>query len=83
MQATKAKETERTAGHSYAHVEAAIARVFGLQEADGKLKGRIQHMRRLGLTPPSQTAALWPTTRRIGRINGSSVWSLSTPVSTR
>jgi hypothetical protein len=53
MPATKATDAERMARHSYAHVEAAIARVFGLKEADGKLKGRIQHMRRLGLTPPS------------------------------
>jgi hypothetical protein len=45
--------TPPPASYGYAHVEAAIARVFGLEEADGRLKGRIQHMRRLGLTPPS------------------------------
>jgi hypothetical protein len=45
--------TAPPASYGYAHVEAAIARVFGLKEADGRLKGRIQHMRRLGLTPPT------------------------------
>lgn len=38
-------------GYSYAMVETALARVFDLNAADqkGRLRGRIQHLRRLGL----------------------------------
>jgi len=56
MLATKAQERAVPAtGYSYAAVETALARVFQIDAAGqvGWLRGRIQHLRRLGLTPPA------------------------------
>ena len=47
------KTQEAAIEYSYSEVETALARVYRLDSADGKLKGRIQHLRRLGLTPPA------------------------------
>lgn len=45
-----------SAGYSYGEVEAAIARVLkaDAEAQAGWLRGRIQHLRRLGLTPPAE-----------------------------
>jgi hypothetical protein len=55
MAAIKANESAKpvSGGFTYAQVEAALARVFGADAAGqtGWLRGRIQHLRRLGLTP--------------------------------
>jgi hypothetical protein len=52
MLATKPQDHAKRA-LSYALVEAALAKVFGIDAAgqSGWLRGRIQHLRRLGLTP--------------------------------
>ena len=44
----------KAAEYPYAHVEAALAATFGVDVTGkvGWLRGRIQHLRRLGLTPP-------------------------------
>jgi hypothetical protein len=57
MVATKAEECAKpvSAGYSYGEVETAIARVLKVdaKAQAGWLRGRIQHLRRLGLTPPA------------------------------
>jgi len=86
MPATKAKEHAKpvSAGHTYGEVESAIGRVFGVDaEAQaGWLRGRIQHLRRLGLTPPAdrgpvvytfEWAARWLLALRLERVGLSPV----------
>jgi len=57
MPATKTQKNAKPApgGYTYSQVESALARVFGADAAGqaGWLRGRIQHLRRLGLTPPA------------------------------
>jgi hypothetical protein len=57
MPATKTSKDAKPApgGYTYSQVESALARVFGADAAGqaGWLRGRIQHLRRLGLTPPA------------------------------
>src|SRR5262245_9878194 len=82
MLATKAKERAKpvsASGYSYSQVETAIARVLGV-DADGQvgwLRGRIQHLRRLGLSPPADRgpvvytfdwAARWLLALRLERL---------------
>src|SRR5262245_33057343 len=58
MLATKTEERARPvfAGYSYGKVETAIGRVLKVEaEAQERwLRGRVQHLRRLGLTPPAE-----------------------------
>jgi hypothetical protein len=81
MLVTKAEERAKSvaAGHSYGEVETAIARVLNADaEAQvGRLRGRIQHLRRLGLTPPADSgpvvytfewAARWLLALRLERV---------------
>jgi hypothetical protein len=83
MIATKARERAKTVtiggGYTYREVETAIARVSKADaEAQvGWLRGRIQHLRRLGLTPPAdrgpvvytfEWAARWLLALRLERI---------------
>src|SRR4051812_42321052 len=66
-------------GLTYSEVESALGLVFGADAAGqaGWLRGRIQHLRRLGLTPPSgggpviytvEWAARWLVALRLERI---------------
>jgi hypothetical protein len=66
-------------GYNYSQVESALARVFGADAAGqaGWLRGRIQHLRRLGLTPPAaggsvvydyEWAARWLIALRLERV---------------
>jgi hypothetical protein len=87
MPATRVQETAKPAsagGFSYAQVEAALARVFGADTEGqaGWLRGRIQHLRRLGLTPPAEGgpisytfewAARWLLALRLERVGVSPV----------
>jgi hypothetical protein len=54
MSAKTPQTSTKAAEYSYAHVEAALAATFGVDVTGkvGWLRGRIQHLRRLGLTPP-------------------------------
>jgi hypothetical protein len=65
--------------YSYSQVESALARVFRADAAGqaGWLRGRIQHLRRLGLTPPAgggsvdydfEWAARWLLALRLERV---------------
>src|SRR5262249_61889689 len=65
--------------YSYSQVESALARVFGADAAGqaGWLRGRIQHLRRLRLTPPAgrgsvdydfEWAARWLLALRLERV---------------
>jgi hypothetical protein len=62
MPATKSDKGAKSvtaAGYSYGEVETALARVLQV-DADGQtgwLRGRIQHLRRLGFTPPADRGA--------------------------
>jgi hypothetical protein len=82
MLATKARERAKSvsaSGYSYSQVETAIARVLRV-DAEGQvgwLRGRIQHLRRLGLTPPAdrgpvvysfELAARWLLALRLERV---------------
>jgi hypothetical protein len=58
MLTTKTQSSQKAVsagGFTYAQVEAALARVFKVDAADQAnwLRGRIQHLRRLKLTPPA------------------------------
>src|SRR5262249_11501528 len=81
MLATKAEERAKSVstGHSYGEVETAIARVLkaDVEAQVGRLRGRIQHLRRLGLTPPADSgpvvytfewAARWLLALRLERV---------------
>jgi hypothetical protein len=81
MLATKTEEPAKpvSAGYTYGKVETAIARVLKANEEAqvGWLRGRIQHLRRLGLTPPAdrgpviytfEWAARWLVALRLERI---------------
>ena len=82
MAATRAHKSAKPAvpgGYSYSQVESALARVFGADAAGqaGWLRGRIQHLRRLGLTPPAEGgpviytfewAARWLLALRLERV---------------
>jgi hypothetical protein len=86
MLATKPKERAKlvSAGFAYAEVEAAISRVLGV-DAEAQItwvRGRIQHLRRLGLTPPAdrgpvdytfEWAARWLLALRLERVGLSPV----------
>src|SRR5215472_12760452 len=71
-------------GLTYSQVESALGRVLGADAAgqDGWLRGRIQHLRRLGLTPPAdrgpliytfEWAARWLVALRLERVGLSPV----------
>jgi hypothetical protein len=81
MPATKPQESAKPVlgGFAYAQVETALGRVFGADAAGqtGWLRGRIQHLRRLGLTPPAEGgpivytfewAARWLLALRLERV---------------
>ena len=82
MPATKTQETAKPASagdFTYAQVETALARVFRADAAGqtGWLRGRIQHLRRLGMTPPAEGgpvsytfewAAKWLLALRLERV---------------
>jgi hypothetical protein len=81
MSATKTQEHVKPipGGFTYSQVESALARVFGADAAGqaGWLRGRIQHLRRLGLTPPAEGgpviynfewAARWLLALRLERV---------------
>ena len=55
MPAIKPQDPAKLAPLNYALVEKALAKVFGIDAAGqaGRLRGRIQHLRKLGLTPPT------------------------------
>src|SRR5262245_61770517 len=82
MATARALESAKPAasgGYSYSQVEAALARVLRV-DADGQekwLRGRIQHLRRLGLTPAAdggrvrydlEWAARWLLALRLERV---------------
>jgi hypothetical protein len=81
MPATKTQEHAKPVpgGFTYSHLESALGRVFGADAAGqaGWLRGRIQHLRRLGLTPPTdrgpvvytfEWAARWLLALRLERV---------------
>ena len=81
MAATRAQEGAKPVSGklTYSEVESALGRVFGADAAGqaGWLRGRIQHLRRLGLTPPAdrgpviytfEWAARWLVALRLERI---------------
>jgi hypothetical protein len=81
MTATRAQEGAKPVSSklTYSDVESALGRVFGADAAGqaGWLRGRIQHLRRLGLTPPAdrgpviytfEWAARWLVALRLERI---------------
>ena len=81
MPATKTREHAKPVpgGFNYSHLESALGRVFGADAAGqaGWLRGRIQHLRRLGLTPPAdrgpviytfEWAARWLVALRLERV---------------
>lgn len=81
MVATKAEERAKSAlaGLSYGEVETAIARILKVdaKAQEGWMRGRIQHLRRLGLTPPAdrgpvvytfEWAARWLLALRLERL---------------
>jgi hypothetical protein len=81
MAATGALEAAKplAGGFTYSEVESALGLVFGADAAGqaGWLRGRIQHLRRLGLTPPAdrgpviytfEWAARWLVALRLERI---------------
>jgi hypothetical protein len=81
MAATRAHASAKpvASGLTYSQVESALGRVFAADAAGqaGWLRGRIQHLRRLGLTPPAdrgpviytfEWAARWLVALRLERI---------------
>jgi hypothetical protein len=81
MAATRAHEAAKSVsgGFTYSEIESALARLLGADAAGraGWLRGRIQHLRRLGLTPPAdrgpvvytfEWAARWLVALRLERI---------------
>jgi hypothetical protein len=81
MAATRTHESAKPVSgeFTYSEVESALGRVFGADATGqaGWLRGRIQHLRRLGLTPPAnrgpvvytfEWAARWLVALRLERI---------------